>query len=453
MQRSKVLRVIVTHQAHLQVTIEKAASSYKRDYVVVAGGYGQEGMSDGVIKLNCDDSYCGLPDKITSLFRFISKEPAFDAYTHFLKLDEDMEFIKEIDFELADYMGMIAGKHTINRRHHIGRSVGHHWNERPYDGEVSDWCEGGLGYIVSRRAMECIGQVDGRMYPLEDVMVGNVLENIGVYPRFVNINKYCKPNQFYNPIRSYLDFKGREWRWGGVPKWIFRTGPMREPQLPATVRRVYCDAVERNPGYQLFYFSDEDCADYIRDCWGEEYIAAYEGVLPPAYKADFWKYLILHRHGGCYGNFSQAVLASLDGVIGEADRVLVMNTHDAPCRMCSSFVCIKPGDAFLKRAIDQCKSNITGKVYGRNELDVTGSCVWSDAFSGAWPEDPASSINSSPFGATKILHKSKALSNFIVDSKGNPILIKEIKSNAYFLYKRRGVRHYSEVWGGREVFA
>jgi hypothetical protein len=190
---NKILKVYIAHQK----SMPKVFNKVKEDTIVAVGGYETTTFENGILKLKCDDSYCGLPDKIVNIFKFVSESVELAEYTHIYKLDEDMEFIKEIDFDLTDYMGIIAGKETINRNHHIGRCEDHYWNDKPYEGEISDWCLGGFSYIISRKAAKLIGQVNGKQYPLEDVMVGNTLKNNQIYPKYTNIYQYYKTPHFY----------------------------------------------------------------------------------------------------------------------------------------------------------------------------------------------------------------------------------------------------------------
>lgn len=449
---TKILKVFITHQGNLDQVVEKINTKFPQDSIIAVGGYNENSIEGNVVKLNCDDSYCGLPDKITSLFKFLTESSEFDQYTHFHKLDEEMELIKEIDFELTDYMGMIAGKHMINRNHHIGRCEGHYWNDKPYEGEISDWCEGGLSYIVSRKAAEIIGKVDGTKYPLEDVMVANILENNGIYPKFTNMNQYYEPQQWYNPIRTYQDFKGKVWREGGIPKWIFKTGPFSADALPEVMQHIYWDMASKNPGYQLFYFSDDDCRNYIIDEYGEDYINAYDVLVPTAYKADFWRYLILYKHGGCYGDFSQVMLVTFDEIIKDMDRVLVVDTPEASDALYNAFMCNKPGDAIVKKAIELTKHNIDNRLYGYNTLDVTGPRVFGRAYCDVMFNGIQTPIKIGISNGTKILNNFQMHNNFIVDLDGKNLILKKLYNHFAFVYHNRGVKHYGQLWHERNVY-
>ena len=449
---NKVLKVFIAHQGSLDQVVEKINTKFNEDSVIVIGGFDNNTIEGNIIKLKCDDSYCGLPDKMTTLFKFLSESPEFSLYTHFHKLDEDMELIKEIDFELTDYMGMIAGKHIINRNHHIGRCKGHYWNDKPYEGEISDWCEGGLSYILSRKAIEIIGNIDGTKYPLEDVMIGNILETNGIYPKFTNMNQYYKPNQWYNPIRTYQDFKGKVWREGGIPKWIFKTGPFNADSLPEIYKHIFWDMTNKNPGYQLFFFSDDDCRNYIIDEYGEDYLKTYDNVLPTAYKADFWRYLILYKHGGCYGDFSQSMLVPFDYIINGVERVVVVDTPEASNALYNAFMCNKPGDLVVKEAINITKHNIDNRLYGVNTLDVTGPRVFGRAYCNVVFNKRMAPINVGLHNGTKVLNNNEMHSNFIVDLDGNNLILKKLHNHFDVVYNNRGMKHYGQMWMEKKVF-
>jgi hypothetical protein len=445
-----ILKIFITHQFNLEKTIEEVSKITNNDYVVVVGGYVTNSYKNNIIKLDCDDSYCGLPDKITSMFKFINENSEFDSYTHFQKLDEDMRIIKDIDFELTDYMGMVAGKHIVNRNHHINRCEGHHWNDKPYEGEVSDWCEGGLGYILSRKSIEIISQINGKEYPLEDIMVANVLENNGIYPKFTNMNQYYRPNQWYNPIRTYQDFKDKEWREEGIPKWIFKTGPFSSNDLPEVMKEIYIETAHKNPGYQLFYFSDDDCMNYIRDYYGEDYVNRFNCLVPGAYKADYWRYLILYKHGGCYSDFTQMMLTTFDELINNVDRVFVRDTPESSFALYNAFMCSKNGDKILERVIDLVNNRIDNREYGFNTLDVTGPRIFGTAYCDIIHDGVITEI---PIG---INHKTKIMDNhqmhgmFINDENGKNVIVKKLHNHFEYLYGNR--KHYGQLWHEKQIY-
>lgn len=374
---NKILKIYIAHQGSVQNILHKI----NENSIVVAGGYDADEFKDGILKLKCDDSYCGLPDKITSAFKFIASSPAFSEFTHFYKLDEDMEFVKEVDSPLADYMGVFSPKEHVNRNHHRGRCPGHYWNDKPYEGEVDGWCDGGSGYILSRKAIECFKDVDGTKFPLEDVMVCHVLATNGIYAIDTYITRWYKPPNYTTPIKTYIDLKGRKWEGNGIPKWIFRTGTSTIDNLPRQIINLYTAIQWNNPEYETFYFSDEDCVQFIMEEWGQEYLDLYNKLIPSAYKADFWRYLVLYKYGGCYNDFTQVLNVPYNDVIAGVDRVVVRDDPSGQKGyLYNALMFTKAGDVMVKKAIDICIYNIKKEYYGLDCLSVTGPAVLGQAF-------------------------------------------------------------------------
>lgn len=164
-------------------------------YIICIGGH-EKNLYDeknNFIYLNCDDKYCGLPDKIIKLFNFITNNSAFNSFTHFVKLDEDMLVHKNVD-KITDYMGYVhKNEGPGSRYYHIGRCGNEYsWNNTPYKGIFVPWCNGGLGYILSRKSAKIISKIkdiDDEYY--EDLMVAKHLKDHGISPiHFNDIYKY-----------------------------------------------------------------------------------------------------------------------------------------------------------------------------------------------------------------------------------------------------------------------
>lgn len=365
---NKVLKVYIAHQGSMHNLLNKI----KEDIIVVAGGYETTTLENGILKLKCDDSYCGLPDKIASICKFVSEAPELAEYTHIHKLDEDLNFIKDFDGELSDYMGEIGYKETVNRNHHIGRCPNHYWNFRPFEGEVGNWCNGDPGYILSRKAFTIIGKLDGTRYPLEDVMVGTELSKHNIHPVQIDIRWcYRLPHYYNNRIKSYKDLKDRVWEGQGIPKWIIRTGNDTLRELHFEIVNIYNKQLEDNPEYELFYFTREDRLQFIEDQNDPQLLTAYNTLIPEAYKADLFRYVILNVYGGVYMDFSMQAVISLDEII--QNRKYVYSKDSASNGgIFNSFICSVSNSPFLSAAIERCIIFIGNKYYGWNSLSITG---------------------------------------------------------------------------------
>ena len=54
---------------------------------------------------------------------------------------------------------------------------------------------------------------------------------------------------------------------------------------------------------KIVYFNDQDCLSFIIKVGGK-YLQAYQSLIPNAYKADLWRYIILYHKGSFYGDLT-----------------------------------------------------------------------------------------------------------------------------------------------------
>ena len=162
------------------------------NFVVIQGGFIKESYDDekSVINLNCNDSYIGLPEKVMKSFHFLISDDRFSEYTHFCKLDDDMDVVKRFENISGDYLGNVHYGDG-SRQWHMGR-CGNFWDKVPYLGEFTPWCMGGFGYIVSRNALEkIVPNFNYLDHIYEDVYIGLVLKKAGLEPiNLINIKDY-----------------------------------------------------------------------------------------------------------------------------------------------------------------------------------------------------------------------------------------------------------------------
>lgn len=258
-------------------------------------------------------------------------------------------------------------------------------------------------------------------------------------------------------IQTYKDLKGRKWEGQGIPKWLYRSGPFNLPELPEVMKLVYeVELLEKNPGYELFYFSNADCEQFIKEEWGDEYLDIYNILIPTAYRADFLRYLLLYTYGGIWGDFSQIPLVTFDELIKGMDRVFCLDrpARDKPLdlELYNAIMMVKPNDEVVKNAITISKANIISRKYCDNALDITGPITLGEAFR-------ASKYHNRPFDKkipVGITDKTKILLNpdmgiMIVDQNNQKVFFKKLGNHREFLYPSTN-KHYYEAWLDRTVF-
>lgn len=164
-------------------------------YVIVTGGndineYDEENKR---IKLNCNDTYEGLPEKMIKTYKYILNSKKFNDITHICKFDEDMILKKLLDpKKLLDYCGKV-NYNIGNRRWHIGRcSKTSKFNNMEYKGKYVPWCMGGYGYILSKKILKfLVNDTNYNNEIYEDLYIAKILNKNNIFPQKIqNINKY-----------------------------------------------------------------------------------------------------------------------------------------------------------------------------------------------------------------------------------------------------------------------
>ena len=237
-----------------------------------------------------------------------------------------------------------------------------------------------------------------------------------------------------------------------IPKYIFRTGPMSKENLPSVMVDLYNETITSNPGYSFFYFSDADCYNFISQEWGEEYVKCYLKILPSAYRADLFRYLLLYNYGGCYGDFSQKMHITYDELCNGFEQVFCKDTGSNHVALYNALMCSYSKNPTIKRAIDISIDNIKNNVYGISSLDITGPIVLGKAYrenrvDGKLKKD---AIELGIFDKTKII-MNPGFQNFIVDTVSSKIVCdKKIPEHTSVIYQNG--EYYDASWNKRHVY-
>lgn len=168
---------------------------------------------------------------------------------------------------------------------------------------------------------------------------------------FLYINKNIHYHEHYNKI----------------PYILFKTGPYDIPT--DELKKKFDYNKKKLKVNKVFYYNDEECYDFIQSM-GINIINAYNSLIPTAYKADLWRYCILYKYGGIYGDMSQKFYKTYDVNKNNVDMVLVRDINENAIQV--SFIASKPNNNFLKYLIINITTDILNKKKGINCLDITG---------------------------------------------------------------------------------
>ena len=280
-----------------------------------------------------------------------------------------------------------------------------------------------------------------------------------------NIELSIKESDEYHKlmIKTYKDFKNYKFiNDGEIPKIIFRTSRYNVEELPKEIVSLYGNEMANNPNYTLFYFDDKDCEEFIISEYDVITFDYYNQLIPTAYKADFWRYLILYKYGGVYLDFTMHTLIPFDEIIKDYKEVYVRYTCDL-CGIYNAFIAVKKNTKLIGNAIEKVKENIKNKDKGVNPLDVTGPTMFGRIFKHTLNLEFNNWI---PLGDLEngIHIYSNPSNEYIVDSYKN-IIKNRIDNHYELVYNEkehpllidvnnqiRPLNHYSRLWHDDKIF-
>jgi len=83
-----------------------------------------------------------------------------------------------------------------------------------------------------------------------------------------------------------------------IPLNIYQT--WSTTNLPPKMKNCVQHLIERNPEFTYYLYDDNSCREYIKSNFDKEILLTFDTLIPPAYKADLWRYCILYKKGGIY---------------------------------------------------------------------------------------------------------------------------------------------------------
>jgi hypothetical protein len=140
-----------------------------------------------------------------------------------------------------------------------------------------------------------------------------------------------------------------------------------------------------NPGYTLKIWNNDDCLNYLKNNFSEDHVNCFNGFIPYAYKADFFRYCVIYNEGGWYSDIQQVLLVPLNKIndknyewVSCYDETGLENKLKK-CIQNSFFGSIK-GSILLEKTIEECIKNYKNKIYTDSPWDVSGPCLLGNVF-------------------------------------------------------------------------
>ena len=167
-----------------------------------------------------------------------------------------------------------------------------------------------------------------------------------------------------------------------IPKYIWQTYKTKD--LPAPARLLMNEWIDKNAGWEVILYDDDDIETYIKGHWDNRMFVFYKALPLGVMKADLWRYLVLCTHGGVYSDIDSKCLLPIKywfhDFVGKDALVISVENDTHFCQW--NMYCTKDHPA-LKHV---CKYIL--ERYERDGIDindgifvhaVTGPGVWTDA--------------------------------------------------------------------------
>lgn len=234
-----------------------------------------------------------------------------------------------------------------------------------------------------------------------------------------------------------------------VPKIMWRTGPYRANAIPSRVMAIFRRAMQTNPEHLMFYFDDRDCRSFVADHY-PEYLQDYDDLVPTAYKADIWRYMVLNKFGGCYADLTQDLDISYEDMCKDVDGVFCRDYAMHLCDLYNAIMCSVPGDRVVQRTLTRSINNIRSRYYGGGTLAITGPIVLGRAYKDLIEKTRRSvPIRTGRNDKYMILEH---IGDKHISMDGMIIGRTKAEWHHSSLYDEIKQKHYSQLWHDRQVY-
>lgn len=176
-----------------------------------------------------------------------------------------------------------------------------------------------------------------------------------------------------------------------IPRIIHQT--YRDHAVPASVHGVMRSWPALNAGWEMRFYDDAACVDYVRRNF-PQYLDAYRALPKDVERSDFFRYMVVLRDGGVYADVDVECRQPLAAVVRPTDTMVVGWEAEVPTdaqafkrhfvrkrQVLQWFFAAAPGHPVLQQLCDHIAASV-GRTFSNNTnrdtLERTGPGVWTD---------------------------------------------------------------------------
>ncbi|AXY43651.1 glycosyltransferase [Halomonas sp. JS92-SW72] len=159
---------------------------------------------------------------------------------------------------------------------------------------------------------------------------------------------------------------------GPIPRIIWQTNFTNRVTLPVYLNYLFNRLMA--PRFEYRFMITEARRKFIGEYY-PEILPHYERLQIGAAQADFWRLLVLHKHGGVYLDIDAHQIWPLSRVLGDHQELYVTTRKG---ELSNYFIASAPGNPNLARLIERVVENIQENNKS-NVFEITGPGVFIEA--------------------------------------------------------------------------
>ncbi len=145
----------------------------------------------------------------------------------------------------------------------------------------------------------------------------------------INSTVFCKKNKLTPniPKKIYMTYKTKN-----IPKYVIPNW-----------KKIY-------PDYEIILYDNNDCLNFLKKEYGQEYVDIFNYIKDGPIKADFWRACILYKYGGIYTDIDINPFVSIHDIL-EDDVIFLSCVSMIKNQINPHFIYSVPGHIILEKTI------------------------------------------------------------------------------------------------------
>jgi mannosyltransferase OCH1-like enzyme len=162
-----------------------------------------------------------------------------------------------------------------------------------------------------------------------------------------------------------------------IPRTLWQTNYTDRITLPLYVNYLFNRLL--SPTFEYRFMITEDRAKFIKATYSEEVFRRYSKIKIGAAQADFWRVLVLQKHGGVYMDIDAHLIWFLNVILKPEDEELFITIRGGD--VSNYFIASIPDNAYFDPMIDEIMENIEKNDFS-DVWNTTGPGVFIRALAG-----------------------------------------------------------------------